>query len=380
MKIHEHQAKAIFGDAGIPIPEGRIASSAEEAGRAAAELGPPVAVKSQVLVGGRGKAGGIKIADTVDEAQAHAKAILGMEIKGLPVRKVLIEKTADIDRELYLSIALDRSIRAPLMLGSAMGGVDIEEVAKTQPEAIERVPIDPEFGLRPYTVWGALRRMMGDQDLAKQAVAIAAKLYGIFMDLDCSLVEINPLIVTGDGRVMALDAKINLDDNALFRHPQLEKLRDTDAEDPRERDAKESDLSFVALEGEIGCIVNGAGLAMATMDMVKHAGGEPANFLDVGGSSRPEKVLNAMRIILEDPAVRVILLNIFGGITRCDDIAKGLITAKDELGVEVPIVARLTGTNESDGRALLKSVGLESAATMEEAVGTAVKLAKGASA
>jgi succinyl-CoA synthetase beta subunit len=219
--------------------------------------------------------------------------------------------------------------------------------------------------------------MLGDSDLTRQAVRIAGKLYSLFMDLDSSLVEINPLIVTGEGQVMALDAKVNLDDNALHRHPQLEALRDLDAEDPRERDAKANDLSFVALEGEIGCIVNGAGLAMATMDMVKHAGGRPANFLDVGGSSRPEKVLHAMRIILADPQVRVVLLNIFGGITRCDDIAQGLIAARTELGVRVPIVARLTGTNEQEGRALLRSVGLESAETMEEAVRTAVRVADG---
>lgn len=377
MKIHEYQAKRLFAETGIPVPEGRLAHSPAEAAQAARELGPPVAVKAQVLVGGRGKAGGIKLAASVSEAEDRAAEILGMEIRGLPVRSVLVERTADIRSELYLSIALDRASRAPLLLGSAMGGVDIEEVARTRPEAIERVPIDPGFGLRPYTAWAALRRMLGDSDLTRQAVQIAGKLYSLFMDLDSSLVEINPLIVTGEGQVMALDAKVNLDDNALHRHPQLEALRDLDAEDPRERDAKANDLSFVALEGEIGCIVNGAGLAMATMDMVKHAGGRPANFLDVGGSSRPEKVLHAMRIILADPQVRVILLNIFGGITRCDDIAKGLIAARTELGVRVPIVARLTGTNEQEGRALLRSVGLESAETMEEAVHTAVRVAEG---
>ncbi|MBP7560540.1 MAG: ADP-forming succinate--CoA ligase subunit beta [Armatimonadetes bacterium] len=377
MKIHEYQAKRLFAEIGIPVPEGRLAHTPDEAAQAAQELGPPVAVKAQVLVGGRGKAGGIKLAASVSEAEDRAAEILGMEIKGLPVRSVLVERTADIRSELYLSIALDRASRAPLLLGSAMGGVDIEEVARTRPEAIERVPIDPEFGLRPYTAWAALRRMLGDPDLTRQAVRIAGKLYSLFMDLDSSLVEINPLIVTGEGQVMALDAKVNLDDNALHRHPQLDALRDLDAEDPRERDAKANDLSFVALEGDIGCIVNGAGLAMATMDMVKHAGGRPANFLDVGGSSRPEKVLHAMRIILADPQVRVILLNIFGGITRCDDIAQGLIAARTELGVRVPIVARLTGTNEQEGRALLRSVGLESAETMEEAVRTAVRVAEG---
>lgn len=380
MKIHEYQAKRLLADVGVPVPEGRIAETPSEAEGAAEEVGPPVAIKAQVLVGGRGKAGGVRVAHSVTEAGDLAAQMLGMDIKGLPVRKVLVEKASDIRDEWYLSIALDRACRSPVMLGSAMGGVDIEEVARTRPDAIERVPINPEFGLRPYTVWSSLRRMVGNQELTHQAVTIAVKLYGLFMRLDCSLVEVNPLVITGDGRVVALDAKISLDDNALFRHPELEGLRDTDADDPRECEAKAHGLSFVPLEGEIGCIVNGAGLAMATMDMVKHAGGRPANFLDVGGSSSPEKVLHAMRIVLADPHVRVVLLNIFGGITRCDDVAEGVVAARAQLAADVPIVVRLTGTNEAEGRALLQSVGLESVGTMEEAVERAVQLARGCAA
>jgi len=377
MKIHEYQAKSIFRGAGIPVPNGKVAATPDEAVAAGVELGLPVAVKAQVLVGGRGKAGGIKLAGTEAELRQSASDILTMRIKDLPVRKVLVERTADIARELYLSVALDRAARQPVLLASGLGGVDIEEVARTSPEAIERVHIDPAFGLRAYKAWPALTRVLGGPELAGQAVAIATTIHKLFMELDCSLVEINPLVVTADGRLIALDGKILLDDSALFRHPDLASMRDPEADDPRETDAKEHDLSFVALTGDIGCIVNGAGLAMATMDLVKHAGGQPANFLDVGGSSRPEKVLNAMRIILSDPDVKIILLNIFGGITRCDDIARGLVEARKTLGAQVPVVARLTGTNEAEARELLASTELHSADTMEGAVELAVKLARG---
>jgi len=377
MKIHEYQAKSIFRNAGIPVPDGKVAATPDGAVAVGAELGLPVAVKAQVLVGGRGKAGGIKLAGTEAELRRAASDILEMRIKELPVRNVLIERTADIARELYLSVALDRAAREPLLLASGLGGVDIEEAARTCPGAIERVRIDPAFGLRAYTAWPALTRVLGGPELVGQAVAIATAVHKLFMELDCSLVEVNPLVVTSDGRLVALDAKILLDDNALFRHPDLAAMRDPDADDPRETDANEHDLSFVALTGDIGCIVNGAGLAMATMDLVKHAGGQPANFLDVGGSSRPEKVLHAMRIILSDPDVKVILLNIFGGITRCDDIARGLIEARRTLGARVPVVARLTGTNEAEARELLASTELLSSDTMEGAVELAVRLARG---
>jgi succinyl-CoA synthetase beta subunit len=377
MKLHEWQAKALLRARGVPLLAGHVASTPEEAVSAAQDLGLPVAVKAQVLVGGRGKAGGIAVARDAEAVRREAERILAMRIKGLPVRRVLVEQCADISRELYLAVAVDRTTRRPVLLASGLGGVEIEEVARTQPGAIERVSIDPAYGLRGYTVWPALRRVLDADEHVAEAVALARGLYGLLLAADASLVEINPLVITRDGRLLALDAKVVLDDNALDSHPDLAEMRDLEAEDPRELDAKEHGLSFVALAGEIGCIVNGAGLAMATMDMVKRAGGEPANFLDVGGSSRPDKVLHAIRILLADPEVRVILLNIFGGITRCDDIARGLLEAKASGAVAVPVVARLTGTNEPEARGLLEGTDVHLEPTMEAAVERAVRLARG---
>jgi len=382
MKIHEYQAKGIFAAHGIPIPEGSVAHTVEEAETIAGELGPPVVVKAQVHVGGRGKAGGIKIAKSVSEAAEHARAILNMTIKDLPVRAVLIERTADIATELYASLIIDRARRCPVFLTSARGGVDIEEVARETPEDVITTPVDALMGLRDFHARRALLPILPDRKLVRQGAAILSALYDVFFEEDCSLVEINPLVVTGDGRLVALDAKINIDDNALFRHPVTEALRDMSAEDNRELEANQAGLSYVALEGAIGCVVNGAGLAMATMDLVQKFGQErgvaPANFLDIGGSSSPEKVLTALRILLTDASVKVILFNIFGGITRCDDVAQGIVQAKAELDIRQPIVARLVGTNEDEARGILESVNLISATTMEEAVQKAVATAAGA--
>lgn len=375
MKIHEYQAKAILQDAGVPVPPGAVAATAEEAESAARSLGPPVAVKAQVLVGGRGKAGAIRLAQTAEEARGVAEMILAMEVKGTPVRCVLIERACAIAAELYLAITLDRVARRPVLLVSAMGGVDIEEVARVSPESIVRVSIDPLIGLRPYRAWAAFDTALSSPALVACAARVAVACYDIFVRLDCSLVEINPLAVTLSGDLVALDAKLVFDDSALARHREIEALRDPHEADPREEDARTHGLSFVALSGNIGCIVNGAGLAMATMDMVKMAGGEPANFLDVGGSSSPDKVLHALRIVLSDPSVLVVLVNIFGGITRCDDIARGLIQARQALTVEVPVVTRLTGTNEREARELLAAESVHLADTMEEAVRLAVRLA-----
>jgi succinyl-CoA synthetase beta subunit len=377
MKLHEWQGKELLRAKGVPLLSGRVASSADEAVAAAEAVGLPVAVKAQVLVGGRGKAGGIAVCQTVEDVRGESARILAMHIKGLPVRRVLVEQCAEIQRELYVALLIDRTTRRPVLLASGMGGIEIEEVAREHPEAIEKVSIDPAFGLRAYSAWPALRRVTGDPALAAQAVAMARGLYDLFLEVDASLVEINPLVVTTDGKLLALDAKVLLDDNALEAHPELAERRDLEAEDPRELDARDNGLSFVALEGEIGCIVNGAGLAMGTMDMVKRAGGQPANFLDVGGSSRPEKVLHAVRIILEDPGIKVILLNIFGGITRCDDIARGLLEAKSRGDLTVPVVARLTGTNEPEAKALLEGSGITMAPTMEDAVDLAARMARG---
>lgn len=377
MKLHEWQGKELLRARGVPLLTGKVAATAEEAIHAAEEIGLPVAVKAQVLVGGRGKAGGIAVCHTSEDVARESARILAMEIKGLPVRRVLVEQCASIGRELYLALLIDRGTKRPLLLASGMGGVEIEEVARTHPEAIERVSIDPLFGLSGYKAWPALRRVVGEPSLTAPMVQLAQSLYRLFLEVDASLVEINPLVITEEGTLLALDAKVLLDDSALERHPELEAMRDLEAEDPGEVEARDSGLSFVALEGTIGCIVNGAGLAMGTLDMVQRAGGAPANFLDVGGSSRPDKVLTAVRIILRDPDVRVILLNIFGGITRCDDIARGLLEAKATGVLTVPVVARLTGTNEPEARAMLEGSDITMLPSMEEAVAEAARVARG---
>lgn len=377
MKIHEYDARVIFARYGLPVPPSRLVADPGEAAEAAEAIGCPVVVKAQVLVGGRGKAGGVKLASSPDEAREKAGAILGMQIKGLTVEKVLVARAVEIDREFYAGMVFDRVSRRPMMMVSPSGGIDIEEVARTAPEKILKLPLNPEGGLMPFQARRLTSFLTGDRAEAKQIGAALQGLYDAFMGVDASLAEINPLVVGPDGAVWAIDAKINLDDNALYRHPEIAAIRDTADEDPGETAAREAGLSFVKLEGSIGCIVNGAGLAMATMDMIKHYGAEPANFLDIGGSSSPDKVLAAMRIILRDPNVKAILINIFGGITRCDDVAAGLIAAKEKLGLDIPLVVRLTGTNEREAREMLSGTDLVGAGTMDEAVQGAIAAARG---
>jgi succinyl-CoA synthetase beta subunit len=375
MKIHEYQARAIFRSHGLPVPPDRVAATPEEAEAAARELGGPVVVKAQVLVGGRGKAGGVKVAASPEEARRKAADILGMEIKGIPVERVLVAAAVDIASEAYAGIVVDRSSRRPVLMVSAAGGVDIEEVARTTPVEIRRVEIDPRYGLLGHQATLLGFALYDDLKLVRRAAQLFRGLYAAFLDVDASLAEINPLVVTESGELLAIDAKINLDDNALFRHPDLEKLRDPSDEDPAETQAREKGLSYVKLDGNIGCIVNGAGLAMATMDLIKYYGAEPANFLDIGGSSNPEKVVNAMRIVLSDPNVKAILFNIFGGITRCDDVANGIVEALESLEVDVPIVIRLTGTNEEEALRILESVGLPATNSMDDVVQRAIEMA-----
>ncbi len=375
MKIHEADARGIFASYGLPVPPSRMITKAEDAGAAAEELGCPVVVKAQVLVGGRGKAGGVKLASTPAEAVEKAGAILGLDIKGLTVEKVLVAKAVDIEKEFYAGMIFDRGSRRPMMMVSPAGGVDIEEVARKTPEKILKLTVNPEGGLMPFQVRRLSSFLSGDKAVARQIGRALSGLYDAFMGSDASLAEINPLVVDPDGKVWAIDAKINLDDNGLFRHPDIAAMRDDSDTDPGEVEARGADLSFVKLDGRIGCIVNGAGLAMATMDMIKHFGGEPANFLDIGGSSSPEKVLAAMRIILRDSNVKAILINIFGGITRCDDVATGLIEAKEKLGLDIPLVVRLTGTNEGPAREILKKTEMIAADGMEDAVKKAIAAA-----
>jgi succinyl-CoA synthetase beta subunit len=375
MKIHEYQAKEIFRAAGIPVPPGRVATTVAEAVQIADEIARPVMIKAQVHVGGRGKAGGIKYAENLEAAKIWAQRILGMDIKGLVVRKVLVTEATDIATETYLGIILDRATKKPVIMISGAGGIDIEEVAAKTPEKIHKLMADPELGLLPYQARALAFTVFRDISLVRQVADIIMKLYEVFWKVDASLVEINPLVTTPINQVIAIDAKINIDDNGLFRHPEIEAMRDPDAEIPAEVEAREAGLSFIKLDGTIGCIVNGAGLAMATMDLVKHYGGEPANFLDIGGSSNPDKVLTAMRIILREPGIRAILINIFGGITRCDDVATGIVAAFRELHPTVPVVVRLTGTNEAAARKILKEVQLETAPTLDAVVQKAIQLA-----
>ncbi|MEO0069822.1 MAG: ADP-forming succinate--CoA ligase subunit beta [candidate division WOR-3 bacterium] len=376
MKIHEYQAKEIFSSAGIAVPREKVATTPQEAKTIAQELGLPVVIKAQVLVGGRGKAGGVKRVNRLEDVEPIARQILGMNIKGLKVQKVLVSECVDIRAEYYLGITIDRSARKPVLLASAAGGVEIEEVAKTTPEKILKTEIDPLLGLFPFQARNIGMRLFNDAKLAGQFATFAQKLYRLFVERDCSLVEINPLVLTGSGSLLALDAKINFDDNALFRHPEQEALRDLAGEEPIEIEAKKSGLSYIKLSGNVGCVVNGAGLAMATMDLIKRFGGEPANFLDVGGSSSPDKMALAMRIILSDPNVKAILVNIFGGITRCDDIAQGLIIARKAVDIKVPVIARLVGTNADKAQKLLENSPVLWAKTMSQAVKLAVAKAK----
>ena len=377
MKIHEVDARGIFERFGLPVPPSKPVTDPAAAVEAAEELGCPVVVKAQVLVGGRGKAGGVKLATTPEEAGEKAEEILGMDIKGYTVKRVLVARAVDIESEFYVGMIIDRRSRKPLVMVSPAGGIDIEEVAKKTPEKILKVTVDPFWGPLPFQTRRMSAFLSDDPAVRKQIARVIRSLYGAFLGVDASLAEINPLVVTPDNEVWAIDAKINIDDNGLFRHKDIEAMRDLESEDPSEMEAKKNGLSFVKLEGNIGCIVNGAGLAMATMDMVKYYGAEPANFLDIGGSSNPEKVLTAMRIILADENVESIFINIFGGITRCDDVAKGIIQAKEKLGIDVPLVVRLTGTNEKEAMEILKGTDITFASSMDEGVKKAIEVAAG---
>ncbi|MEP7343689.1 MAG: ADP-forming succinate--CoA ligase subunit beta [Gemmatimonadaceae bacterium] len=377
MNIHEYQAKDILRALGVPIPSGEVATTPAEAETIARKIGKMVVVKAQVHAGGRGKAGGVKLAKTPEEAREKAEAILGMQIKGLTVQKVLVTEAADIASEAYVGIILDRASRCPVFMVSPAGGIDIEEVAATTPEKILKVPIDTRYGVLPFQAMRLGFFLYSDLVKARAASKIMLQLYQGFMQSGCSLAEINPLVVTPSGEVIAVDAKMVIDDSELDRRPTVAALRDESAEAPSEVMARNANLTFIKLDGNVGCCVNGAGLAMATMDLVKYYGGDPANFLDIGGSSNPEKVVNALRIITSDPNVKAILFNIFGGITRTDDVANGIVTATKENPLKVPIVIRLTGTNEDIALKILKENGFSASSDMDEAVQRAVELATG---
>jgi succinyl-CoA synthetase beta subunit len=372
--IHEYQAKELLRRAGVPVQPGEVADTPAAAEAIAARYGTMVVVKAQVHAGGRGKAGGVKLAKTPGEARAHAERILGMSIKGLVVTRVLVAQAADIASESYVGIIVDRVSKRPVVMVSPAGGIDIEEVAATTPNRIRRVAVDPRYGLQPFEAMQLAFFLYRDVHRARAAARILRQLYEAFIDSGASLAEINPLVSTPTGDLVAVDAKISIDDNELDRHPELAALRDESAEAPSETDARKANLTFIKLEGNVGCVVNGAGLAMATMDLVKYYGGEPANFLDIGGSSNPEKVVNALRIITSDPQVRVILFNIFGGITRTDDVANGIVTAIRQHPLRVPLVIRLTGTNEHEAVRILAGAGLSAVTDMDEAVRAAVAL------
>jgi succinyl-CoA synthetase beta subunit len=375
VNIHEYQAKEIFRRHGIPVPPGEVATTPAEAEQIARRFGGTVVVKAQVHAGGRGKAGGVKLAKSPEEARDHASRILGMQIKGLTVRKVLITPAAEIATEAYVGIIVDRASKKAVFMVSPAGGIDIEAVAAKTPEKIMRHPVDPRYGLQPYETMRMGFFLYSDAKQARAAARIMQQLYNAFTQNGASLAEINPLVTTPAGDVVALDAKIVIDDNELERRPELETLRDESAEAPSEVAARKANLTFIKLDGNVGCVVNGAGLAMATMDLVKYYGGEPANFLDIGGSSSPEKVINALRIITDDSHVKAILFNIFGGITRTDDVANGIVAATRQNPLKVPIVIRLTGTNEEIAVQILKQNGFSAMTDMDQAVQKAVALA-----
>jgi len=377
VNLHEYQARDILRHHDIPVPDGEVAATADEVEAIAARLGGPVVVKAQVHAGGRGKAGGVKLAADPAEAHAHATRILGMSIKGLPVRRVLVVPAAEIASECYVGIIVDRASQRPVLMVSPAGGIDIEEVAAKTPEQIHRLAIDPRYGLLAHQALGLAFKLYDGLAQARAAADIMRRLYRAFYAVGASIAEINPLITTPAGAVVALDAKIAVDDNELDRRPEIAALRDLAAEDPAEVEARDGGLTFIKLDGSVGCCVNGAGLAMATMDLVKYYGGEPANFLDIGGSSNPQKVVTALKIITSDPSVKAILFNIFGGITRCDDVAKGIVQATSQFPLQVPIVIRLTGTNEQEAVAILTAAGFSALTDMDEAVQRAVQAAQG---
>lgn len=373
MKLLEYQAKEFFSRAGIPVPREKLVSTAAEALVAADELGLPCVLKAQVGVGGRGKAGGVKLAHSGEEVKTHAANILAMEIKGEKVQRLLCSEAVDIKEEFYASITTDRTNRTLVLMVSAAGGVDIEEVARKTPERILKIPVDPILGLQVYQTRRAAFFLSCNKEIRKQVAVIIAKLYSMYFLNDLSLAEINPLVITQENKVLALDAKVIIDDNALFRHPDFEKYRILSPDEALEQEAKSKGLSYIKLSGDVGCIVNGAGLAMATMDLIKRYGGEPANFLDVGGSSSPEKMISAIELVTRDSNIKAIFVNIFGGITRCDDIAKGLLDAVEAKPLSVPVVVRLTGTNEAEARALLQGTSFIPALDMAEGAQKAIQ-------
>lgn len=376
MKIHEYQARQLFRQYAIPVPDDILCHTVSEVEQAARELNRMVVVKAQVLVGGRGKAGGVKLAKTVEDAVAAANKILGMDIKGYKVEKVLVADAVEIIKEYYVGLTIDRNTKSVLFMASAEGGVEIEEVAKENPDAIFKIPIDPDLGMTDFVARKIAFKLFDDMALVKQAVDIFKKLYKLFIENDASLVEVNPLVITDGGRLMAIDGKMNFDDNALYRQVEIEALNEPDEDEKKELAAKESGLTYIRLDGNIGCMVNGAGLAMATMDVIKHFGGSPANFLDIGGSSSPQKVIDAMTLLLSDKNVKVIMINIFGGITRCDDVARGLVTALDQMKVDIPIVIRLSGTNAEEGLRIISEKNLPTVSSLSEAAQAAIKLVK----
>ncbi len=386
MKLHEYQAKEVLANYGIPVPEGRVTYFPDDAWMVSMELGLPVVLKAQVLTGGRGKAGGVKIARTSDEVRQTAQELFGKKLvtrqtgpEGVVIRKLLVEKAADIDREIYFSIVIDRTTSRPTVIASKRGGMSIEEVAEKYPEDIIKIPIDPVTGFLPYQI----RRLKYDLDLMpieKEAAKIFSALYKVFVEKDCSLLELNPLVLTKTGHLLAVDAKMDVDDNALYRRKEIAKMRDLTEADPDELEARFSGLNFIKLKGNIGCMVNGAGLAMTTMDIIKLAGGEPANFLDVGGEATPETIAKGFEIITRDPKVKAMFINIFGGIVRCDKVANGILQALKTVEVKIPVVIRLTGMNKEEGMSILKKSGLKFyvAHDLKEAAKMVAELANGA--
>jgi succinyl-CoA synthetase beta subunit len=376
MNIHEYQARDILRSHGIAVPPGDVARTPDEVAQSAHRFGGTVVIKAQVHAGGRGKAGGVKLARDPAEARAQATRILGMTIKGLAVEKVLVAPAEEIATEAYVGIIVDRTSKRLVFMVSREGGVDIEEVAARDPHAIRKLHVDPRYGLLPFQAYSLAVSLYSDIKQQRACADILLRLYNAFIAVGASLAEINPLVTTGSGEVKALDAKINVDDNELFRRPQVAALRDTSAEPAAETAARDAGLTYIKLDGDIGAVVNGAGLAMATMDLIKFYGGDPANFLDIGGSSNPEKVVNALRIITSDPRVRVICFNIFGGITRCDDVANGIVEATRRIAIRVPIVIRLTGTNETIALQILEQAGFTATTSMDDVVQKAVQLAR----
>ncbi len=378
MDLHEYQAKRLFAEHGVPIPDGKVAYSPTEARDIAQDLGGKVVVKAQVHTGGRGKAGGIKLANSADEAEAAAEEILGMDIKGYTVNKVLIDEQAPgIEQEIYLAVLIDRALRLPMIMVSAAGGMDIEEVAETTPEKIIKVHIDPNLGVRGYQTTYIADEIGLPPQLWREFGKLVSGLYDSFVSNDASLTEINPLVITGEGKLLAVDGKMSIDDNALSRHPRLAEMRDVEEEPESEREARMAGINFIQLDGNIGCMVNGAGLAMSTMDIIKLFGGEPANFLDIGGGAKAEQVATGLRLILSDPNVEAVLFNIFGGITRGDEVAKGILEALGEIETDVPMVVRLAGTNAEEGREILSGADMATAQTLSDAARKSVAAALG---